>query len=120
VNTEQLIVLSTNNVPIASQNTLDFIAGDGSITIAAQGNGSVVFSVDGIEPDSLYPYAGVPSGSIPGAVFTVPFTLTALVSVFVNGVKLLPSSYTQAGTTFTLATPLVWGDSIMISGLHSS
>ena len=120
-NTEQLIVLSTNNVPTASQNTLNIVACDG-MTIESQANGAATFSLtDGITPGSLFPYCGVPIGTIPGSAFTVPFELVAAtVTVFVNGLALLPTAYTQDGVTFILTAPLETGETIAISGFYQA
>jgi hypothetical protein len=118
-NTEQLLALFTNNVPTASQNMLDLVGTGPGVTLVSEPDGVVIFSVDDSVPGALFPFAGVPLGS--GNVFTVPFEFVpATVTVFVNGLALLNSSYTLTdGTTFTLATPLGETDTIFISGFHS-
>jgi hypothetical protein len=115
-NTEQLIVLFTNSVPTASQNTLNIIAESG-LSVTSQDDGSVIISADSATSGAYFPYTGTPSGSIPGAVFTIPYDL-ALATVFVDGLAQSPSSYTQDGETFVLSEPLADGDTIYISGFY--
>jgi hypothetical protein len=118
-NTEQLLALFTNNVPTASQNMLDLVGTGPGVTLVSEPDGTVIFSVDDSTPGSLFPFAGVPLGS--GNVFTVPFELVpATVTVFVNGLALLPISYTFTdGTTITLVSALGETDTIFVQGFHS-
>lgn len=119
-NTDQQIILFVNGVPNASQNMLNLIAGTG-IQIAPQvGGGVIVTAIGGIAPGTLMTFEGVPSGDIPGNTFTTLFA-PVQASVIVNGLTLIPGvGYTLSGSTITLTTPLVVGDTIYVTGLHSS
>jgi hypothetical protein len=116
--TPQQIFLYVNGTLSADQSALNMIAGPG-LTIVPQVGGGVIFTATGgISPGSLNPYSGVPAGSIPGSTFTTPYALV-MATVFVNGLALLPTSYTQSTETFTLTTALETGDSIFIQGFYS-
>jgi hypothetical protein len=115
--TEQQILLETNGVPNASQNTLNLIAG-ANVILTTQVGGGVIIQSTGGSGTGLQPFEGVPTGSIPGDVFTTPVT-PVQTNVIVNGLVLIPGvGYTQAGSTITLATALETGDTIYIRGLY--
>lgn len=54
-----------------------------------------------------------PAGTVPGTVYTLSKSPTAMLSFYVNGVFQRPSiEYTVSGTTVTLATATASGDTV--------
>lgn len=112
---EQQILLETNGVPNASQNTLNLIAGSNILLTVQVGGGVIITSVGG-GGSGLTPFEGVPSGSIPGSVFVTP-VVPVQCSVTINGLTMTPGiGYSIAGDTITLTTELETGDSIYVRG----
>jgi hypothetical protein len=111
----QQIFVSVNGTLSSDQSALNLVQGPG-VTIQPRVGGGVLISASGgITPGSLSPLSEIPEGSIPGQTFTTSQTLVTA-TVYINGLAQLPTSYSQNGTTFTLATPLVENDAIMIQG----
>jgi hypothetical protein len=115
--TPQQIFLYVNGTLSSDQGALNLLAGPGVTIVPQVGGGVILSATGGITPGTLSPYSGVPSGSIPGSVFTVPHNLSVS-TIYVNGIALLPSNYSQSGETFTLATALETGDVIFIQGWY--
>jgi hypothetical protein len=115
---EQQILLETNGTPNASQNTLNLVAGTNVILQTEPGSGVIINSTGGSET-GLQPFEGVPSGSIPGNVFTILGITPQQTNVIVNGLTLIPGiGYSQSGATITLTTALETGDTIYCTGLY--
>lgn len=60
----------------------------------------------------------VPSGAVPGSIYTLSQTVSYMIGIFYNGVLLLPSQYSVAGTTVTLTFTTQTGDSVFAVYVH--
>ena len=65
------------------------------------------------------PITEAPSGSIPGTSFTLSYSpIAGSFNLYLNGVWQPPTTYTQTGTSLTLSTATISGDTLFVTYTH--